>query len=705
MRKILVIGFLFASFSTYAKGADSLWQMWNNKSLNDRDRMWALDELAWNLIFSEPDSARKLSFKVLDYATQIGNEKWRAISYNTIGVSYFNENNYTKSIEYHQRGLSIREQLKDSSGIAAVLGNIGNIYYDMKDHDMALKFQLKSLDIDKALNNIAGVASSYNNIGNIYKKLGNHEKALDFYKRSLVIKKEINDLQGIANSFNNIGDMYEIMGDYRTALTYYEESCEIEKKLNNKQGQLTSLISISGIFHRFNQLEKANKLLDEAYKIAQDMNHIIGVMQVYENKYKIYKSLNPKNKALNFYEKYIFLRDSLNSEDNKIEISRLQIAYDYEKRKMEDSIKTAQKEKIYDAEITAQNAQLDKQQTQLYAAIGGLFLIVVFSLFIVNRVRIISVQKKLIEDQKQLVETKNREITDSINYAKRIQDAILPSFRLLSGKFKDSFILYNPKDVVSGDFYWMEEFEDKVYLAAADCTGHGVPGAMISVVCSNALSKTLLEEGITDPSKILDRTRELVTERFAKSGEDVKDGMDISLAALKPVNIVRPRKDSEKQREENNSGDNKTPYHSPLSTFTLKWAGANNPLWIIADENRADLTGFKNLSDLKETNGKALYEIKPDKQSISRADDPLPFTPHEIELQKGDIIYLFTDGYQDQFGGKFGKKFKASQLKQLLLSVQDKPMNEQHKVLFKIFENWKGELEQIDDVCIIGLRV
>jgi serine phosphatase RsbU (regulator of sigma subunit) len=680
LRTLLVIALFFASFSANAKGIDSLWHMWNNKSLSDRDRMWALDELAWNLVFSEPDSARKLSFMVLDYANQIGNERWRAISYNTIGVSYFNENNYTKSIEYHQRGLSIREQLKDSNGIAAVLGNIGNVYYDMKDYDMALKFQLKSLDIDKVLNNIAGIASSYNNIGNIYKRLGNHDKALDFYKRSLIIKKEVNDVQGIANSLNNIGDMYEIMGDYRTALTHFEESYEIEKTLNNKQGQLTSLISIAGIHLRFNQVEKANKLLDEAHKIALDMNFVLGIMQVYENKYRIYKSINPNNKALDYFEKYIFLRDSINSEDNKVEISRLQISYEYEKRKIEDSIKTAQKEQLYDAEIMAQNAQLDKQQTRLYAAVGGLFLIIAFSLFIVNRVRIISAQKKLIEDQKQLVEIKNREITDSINYAKRIQDAILPSSHELNKNIGNGFVLFKPKDIVSGDFYWLEKLDDTIYFAAADCTGHGVPGAMVSVVCANALSKALLEENITEPGRLLDRARELVVERFAKSNEDVKDGMDISLAALA-------------HKAECENGERRV---------LLQWSGANNPLWIIANENRADLSGFKNLTGLE---GKALFEVKPDKQPIGKVDDPRPFTTHKFELQQGDTIYIFTDGYQDQFGGKSGKKFKASQLKQLLLSIQNKTMNEQCEILSQTFEEWKNGVEQIDDVCIIGVRI
>jgi serine phosphatase RsbU (regulator of sigma subunit) len=257
--------------------------------------------------------------------------------------------------------------------------------------------------------------------------------------------------------------------------------------------------------------------------------------------------------------------------------------------------------------------------------------------------------------QKENLETKNKEITDSITYAKRIQTAILPPDLIIKKHLKDFFVLYLPKDVVAGDFYWLEHVNDIVLFAAADCTGHGVPGAMVSVVCNNALNRSVREEGLTDPGKILDRTREIVIHEFGKSNEDVKDGMDISLCALN------------------------------TKTLDLKWAGANNPLWFIR-------------------NGE-LSEIKPDKQPIGQYFNSSPFTTHTIKLQSNDVLYLSTDGYQDQFGGEKGKKFKASNLKQMLFSNHHKALAEQKNTIFESFIKWKGKNEQVDDVCIVGVKI
>lgn len=269
---------------------------------------------------------------------------------------------------------------------------------------------------------------------------------------------------------------------------------------------------------------------------------------------------------------------------------------------------------------------------------------------------IISERTAEVVKQKEVIELKNKDITDSINYAKRIQEAILPTRERFKLVLPQSFILFKPKDIVSGDFYWMTEKNDLVLVAAGDCTGHGVPGAMVSVVCSNALNRVVKEFGITDPGKILDKVRELVIETFEKSEkEDIKDGMDISLCAIN------------------------------LKTREAHWAGANNPLWYIQ--------------------GNELKEITADKQPIGNSDNPKPFTTHKIDLAKGDEIYLFTDGYADQFGGEKGKKFKYKQLEQKVMEGRSLDMITQRDNLNRTFENWKGDLEQVDDVLIIGIRV
>ncbi|MEX1191771.1 MAG: two-component regulator propeller domain-containing protein [Brumimicrobium sp.] len=262
-------------------------------------------------------------------------------------------------------------------------------------------------------------------------------------------------------------------------------------------------------------------------------------------------------------------------------------------------------------------------------------------------------QKKEVEKQKELIEDAHKEITDSINYAKRIQSAILPPTKQVKQYLPNCFILYKPKAIVAGDFYWMEYQDNKILFAVADCTGHGVPGAMVSVICNNGLNRSVREFGLTDPGEILNRTREIVIAEFEKSEDDVKDGMDISLCVL-----------------DKNS---------------LSWAGANSPLWIIR-------------------NGEVL-ETKADKQPIGKYENPKPFTKHSIPLQKGDIIYIFTDGYQDQFGGEKDKKLKPAYFKKLLLSISNESMDKQGELINEAFENWKGNTEQVDDVCVMGVRI
>ncbi len=260
-----------------------------------------------------------------------------------------------------------------------------------------------------------------------------------------------------------------------------------------------------------------------------------------------------------------------------------------------------------------------------------------------------------LKHQKELVEEKNKEITDSITYAKRLQNAILPSFEMIKQYFPNSFVLYKPKDIVAGDFYWLEKFEDQIFIAAADCTGHGVPGAMISVVCSNALNRAVKEFGLRNTGEILDKTRSLVIETFEKSGENVKDGMDISLLSINKIS---------KQ---------------------IQWSGANNPLWYFS-------------------NGEML-EIKGDKQPVGKQEMSKPFTTRVLEYIGDTSYYLITDGYADQFGGDKGKKFMHKQLKELLKINSTKEMPEQKALLASSFHSWKGNLEQIDDVTLIGIKI
>ncbi|MEZ4721777.1 MAG: SpoIIE family protein phosphatase [Flavobacteriales bacterium] len=263
--------------------------------------------------------------------------------------------------------------------------------------------------------------------------------------------------------------------------------------------------------------------------------------------------------------------------------------------------------------------------------------------------------QSIISEQKEKVEAVHKDITDSIIYAKRIQNALMPPVAQFKEYLPDSFILYKPKDVVAGDFYWLEHVDNKILFAACDCTGHGVPGAMVSVICNNALTKCVQELGLTEPGQILDKTREMVIKEFQKGAEDVHDGMDAAICALEGTK--------------------------------LKYAGAHNPLWII-----------RNGSD-------EIEEIKADKQPVGKYMSSEPFTTHEVELSNGDLLYVFSDGYADQFGGENGKKFKTGNFKKLLLSIRSESMGKQRELIDQRFEEWMGDIEQIDDVCVIGVRV
>lgn len=291
-----------------------------------------------------------------------------------------------------------------------------------------------------------------------------------------------------------------------------------------------------------------------------------------------------------------------------------------------------------------------------YVVDAVLIFTITFFLFIVLRQTNAAYEQRIIK-QKEHIEEQNHEIKQSITYAKRIQTAILPPDELFVKHLPHSFVLYKPKDIVAGDFYFLEPVDNLVVFAAADCTGHGVPGAMVSVICNNALNRSVREFKLRKPEQILDKTRELVISEFDKSVETVQDGMDISLCVL--------NKD----------------------TNELWWAGANNPLWILR----------KDADDIE--------QFKPDKQPIAHYEGAKPFTGNSVQLNEGDSFYIFSDGYQDQFGGPSKKKYRPAQLRKKLLEIKNEDIHHQQLALNREFENWRGDEEQVDDVCMIGVRI
>jgi serine phosphatase RsbU (regulator of sigma subunit) len=282
-----------------------------------------------------------------------------------------------------------------------------------------------------------------------------------------------------------------------------------------------------------------------------------------------------------------------------------------------------------------------------------------------------------------MLEEKNKEITDSIFYSRRIQRSVLPAKEKVSKLLEKYFIFFRPKDIVSGDFYWAERSLDKakIFFAVADCTGHGVPGAMVSLIGTRALTSALRESGITKASEILDNVNESMIESFtdAETGAVIKDGMDIALCSVD---------------------------YSDASKVIFQYAGAQNSAWIVRAEQDEDITvNGVVLAPNIVSHGYKLFEIKADKQPIGYFETRVLFRNNEAALKKGDRVYLYSDGFADQFGGKKGKKFKYKTLKELILSMQNLPADQQYGIIRNAFYDWKREFEQIDDVCIMGVEI
>ncbi|RLD22997.1 MAG: hypothetical protein DRI54_07905 [Bacteroidetes bacterium] len=599
----------------------------------------------------------------LSLMEDIGDKKGMAYPLNNIGEIYKNQGNIPKALEYFHKSLKIQEDIGDNHGIAAGLNNIALVYNQQGDIPKALDYHNKSLKIFKDIGYKANIGISLNNIGIIYESKGDLLKALDYFNQSLKIHEEIGDKQGVASSMNLIGSVYKKLADKSDAqgrdtllsksLTYFNQSLQIREAMGNKEGTAYTLNYIGVIMFNMGKIHEAQKFAQQSLTISQKIGFPVRIKDAAKLLSQIYEKQNKGMQALEMHQLYITMRDSIYNQETQKATAQQQAKYEYEKQKVIDD---AENDKL----LAIEKEEKEKQQIITATTAGGLGLVMVFLFFVYNRLKVTRKQKTVIEEQKEKVEKQrdviehtHKEITDSIEYAKRIQGAILPPARIVKEYLEDSFIFYLPKDVVAGDFYWMRHQDDKILFAAADCTGHGVPGAMVSVVCNMALNRSVREYGITDPGALLDKTREIIVREFEKSEEEVKDGMDIALCTLE---------------------GNK-----------LQYAGAYNPLWIIR-------------------NGK-LLETKANRWPIGLSRDPQPYTTHSIDLEKGDVIYIFTDGLVDQFGGEKGKKLKVTGFKKLLLGMHDKPMETQRKLIADAFYDWKGDLEQVDDICLIGVRV
>ncbi len=615
--------------------------------------------------------ALKNHLSSLKTRTEINDKNGMAICFMNIGNVYHLQGNYSDALKNQFSSLKIREELGDKQGIANCYNNIGNIYYSQNIYKEALKNQLASLKIRLEIGDKNGIGSSYNNIGIIHYLQGNYTEALANQLASLKIMEEIGDKRGIAMSYNNIGIIYKNKGNYEDALKNQLASLKLAEELEDKNGIANCYTNIGVIFTKQKKFKEALEYLDKGLTLSKE----IGAKDYIKDTYSGLAELDSAQaagfqtpnsgpgkfwkQAFEHHKMAILYRDSLVNQETSKKLVESQMQYEFDKK---ESIVKAEQEKK-----DALNIAERRKQTIILYFVGFVgFLILCFAVFAYRSYRqkqkansLLEEKNIYIEKQKILVEEKNREITDSINYAKRIQHSLLASKQFLNTNLPDHFIFFQPKDIVSGDFYWASELKNGQFaLVTADSTGHGVPGAIMSMLNISCLNEAVNGQQLTAPNEILNYTRARIIHHLSNDGseEGGKDGMDCSLISF------------------------------DFSKKQLTYSSANNPVWI--------------------ARGNEILAFLPDKMPVGKHDkDSVSFTQHTIQLQKEDVVYTFTDGMADQFGGPNGKKFMYKQLKELLLSIAKLPLVEQGDLLKSAINKWKSHLEQVDDICVIGIRI
>ena len=483
------------------------------------------------------------------------------------------------------------------------------------------------------------------------------------------------DINDISFAYGNLGYIAQLKNNDSLTLFYLERALAGFKEVDNKEQLAMTLRDLSRLSLKKGNLVAAEKEAKKSYDLAVDIGHPMSIKFSAELLSEIYEVQNNGEKALEFYKLFRLMKDSLTNESNIKNIAQQQAKYEYEKREL---INKANHDKV----LGLQNESNKQQRVIVITVIIGVVLISFFLIFIYRKLQATKKQKQLIENQKEelssthnKLEEASQEILDSIDYAELIQTAVLPTLKI-EDLTKESFIYFNPKEKVSGDFYWIEQKDEYHGYAVADCTGHGIPGAFISMIGTILLNEIYNSKQIYVPNEILDELSRLVRLTLTnKDGYTMKDGMDISFAVL----------------------DSKAKM--------LYFSGANNPIWIVS-KNSGKRINKETGVPLIEKDGKYIYEIKGDKQPVGDYGKHVkPFTLNSAHLEEGDVFYLFTDGYVDQFGGDKNKKFKAKPFRELLLSAFHKRMEDQKFILDQNFQNWKGDFEQIDDVTVMGVRV
>ena len=580
------------------------------------------------------------------------------------------------ALEYHLMAYKYSEEINDLRNLAKASNSIGIIYNILRQTDTSNEYFLKSLEIEKERGNNTGIAINLAAIGWNYEIEGNYEKTLEYYYKSLEVNRNSNNTKGISIMLTDIGKVLKAQGSYTQALAHYNEAITVLEQINDKRHITQNLLFKGEVLTDLKRYHEALVVLKKAYDLGIEqsspgfqINALYRINRLYERKGEMAT-------AYAYYKQANQLEDSLFTSKSNDKLLELQTQFESEKKEKENLLLKKNNE--------IQDQKIKNQQLVNIGIVGILLLVIgVVVILLVSRKRLkyannllkekneeinqqneeILVQSENLHEantkiQKQNDELayKNNQITNNINYAKRIQLAALPSSRTGNKIPFEHFIMFKPRDIVSGDFYWILQTQKNLIFATADCTGHGVSGGFLSMLGISFLNEIVLRKEITKASHVLDALRNRFKLTLGQTGDfnETKDGMDISLCVI----------------------DNQT--------RQLQFAGANNHAYLYRNNE--------------------LTLLKADKQPIGVYYKEKPFTNHDLQLKPNDVLYMFSDGFPDQFGEETGHKYMISKFRDLLGDIHQMPLNEQHVVLENNFETWKGQTSQTDDVIVMGIR-
>ncbi|MGE0568660.1 MAG: SpoIIE family protein phosphatase [Bacteroidia bacterium] len=649
MRKLLFI-FLLFTFTIKGENLDSLKKALTNAP--SKTQLSIIIKICDFYQSTNSDSLLVYSQKGLNISSRMNSENFIADFLNFLGISYYNLGNNVKALSYYIKAENIYNKLKLYDGQFMAINNIGLIYQSEGLINKAFQkfFELEEKSTQNENKKYTSIA--YNNLGILYYSIDKKDSSIYYWKKSLAINLDLNNAARIIENLNNIGVLYQEQNKFNDAMQYFVRYLNYSKLLKQQKDLIASYHNIGVLYNDMGNFIVATQYLDSAILASYEIKDFENLVDIYSSYADIHSERKNYEKAFQAIQLKFQYQDSLLLQDKNNAFAEMSTKYETEKK-------------------VAENKQLKaegERQKILNIAISiGLILVIGLAFFVYRSYAIkkkanikLEAQNIEIKEQKHVIEEKQKEILDSINYAKRIQYTLLAHEEFLQSHIPSHFVLFKPKDIVSGDFYWAAKHNNNFYLAVCDSTGHGVPGAFMSLLSIGFLSEAINEKDIEEPGDILNYVRQRLIDNISKEGQ--KDGFDGILIKIPEINSI-----SSKQKIE------------------ISYAAANNAPILVS-------------------NG-TFQELHKDKMPVGLGIKEDSFLTKKITLHKNDWLYMYTDGYADQFGGPKGKKFKYRPLNELILKNADKSPEEQKELLMANFNNWLGELEQVDDVCLIGFKI